>query len=29
MVVMLNPILKNRFMQEFSRFSKILPGLVG
>jgi len=25
---MLNPSLKIRFMQEFSRFSKILTGLV-
>jgi len=27
--VMLNPSLKSRLMQEFSRFSKILAGLVG
>jgi len=26
---MLNPSLKSRFMQEFSRFSRILAGLVG
>jgi len=26
---MLNPSPKSRFMQEFSRFSKILIGLVG
>jgi len=26
---MLNPSLKSRFMQEFSRFSMILEGLVG
>ena len=25
----LNPSLKSRFMQEFSRFSRILAGLVG
>jgi len=27
--VMLNPSLKSRFMREFSRFSRILEGLVG
>jgi len=26
---MLNPSIKSRFMQEFSRFSRILAGLVG
>jgi len=26
---MLNPSLESRFMQEFSRFSRILAGLVG
>jgi len=26
---MLNPSVKSRFTQEFSRFSKILGGLVG
>jgi len=26
---MLNPSLNSRFMKEFSRFSKILAGLVG
>jgi len=26
---MLNPSLKSRFMEEFSRFSRILAGLVG
>jgi len=26
---MLNPSLKSRFMEKFSRFSKILAGLVG
>jgi len=25
----LNPSLKSRFMQEFSRFTRILEGLVG
>jgi len=25
----LNPSLKSNFMQEFSRFSKILAGLIG
>jgi len=26
---MLNPSLKSRFMQEFSRFSRLLTGLIG
>ena len=29
LAAMLKPSLQSRFMQEFSRFSKILPGLVG
>jgi len=29
MVAMLNPSLRSRFMHEFSKFSRILTGLLG